>query len=331
MSTNDLVLEGKEDFLFLSGGRHSPLRFANAGSKVKPESLAQFWANIQRRQAQLERRGIRFAHLIAPDKHSVCQEVFLAEVVACLGEEYLKVAPVEDLKRFVTYPRKLLADDFRRHCYRVDTHYRPSGTLLMIRELLRTACGDDAMKLVPAGDELRFSSQQNWAGDLGSKLTPVRHEVCERVVLPRCINSYSNRLGGGNNGIIDLYINRAFFAADARQNGLGRVLVSGDSYGRDIARTLSLICQEVLFVRTPFLHIELVDAMKPDLVLTQNAERYLSGVFSDEDRPVFFLFPFFKQNEYAVEAEMAQALSAVLSYGRPPYEAFLKELRSQPL
>jgi hypothetical protein len=331
MNIQDLVLEGKEDFLFLSGGRHSPLRFARAGSAVKTESLMQFWANIQRRKAQLERRGIHFAHLIAPDKHSVCQEVFPVEVMACLGDEYLKAAPVEALRSWVTYPRQLLADNFRQNCYRVDTHYRPSGTLLMIRELLRIACGQEAINLIPDADQLQFTSQSNWSGDLGSKLSPTRYEDCERIVLPGSISCYSNRLAGGNNGIIDLYINRAYIAAGTKPSGLGRVLVSGDSFGRDIARTLSMISQEVLFVRTPFLHVELVDAMKPDVVFTQNAERYLSGVSSDEARPVFFLYPFFKQNEYVVDVEMAYALSAVLSYGRPPYEAFLEEIRSKPL
>lgn len=247
------------------------------------------------------------------------------EVVACLGDEYLKAAPVEALKSWVTYSRQLLADDFRQNCYRVDTHYRPSGTLMVIRELLRIACGEAAIKLMPDRNELRFTSQSNWSGDLGSKLFPVRTEDCERIALPVSINCYSNRLGGGNNGIVDLCINRAFLSADPSSAGLGRVMVSGDSFGRDIARTLSLITQEVLFVCTPFLHVELVDAMKPDVVFAQNAERYLSGVSSDEDRPVFLPYPFFKQNEYIVEAEMAQALSAVLSYGRPPYEAFLKK------
>ncbi|QPN65833.1 hypothetical protein [Synechococcus sp. CBW1006] len=328
---NDLVLEGKDGFLFLSGGRHSPLRFAQASAAVKPESLRHFWANIQRRQAQLTRRGIRYAHLIAPDKHSVCQEVFPVEVQAYLGDEYLQAAPVEALRSWVVYPRQLLADNYRQNCYRVDTHYRPSGTLLMTRELLVTTFGEEGINLTPNADHLQFKYQSNWSGDLGSKLSPARYEDCERIVLPRSISCYSNRLAGGNNGIIDLYINRNFITADAKPAGLGRVLVSGDSFGRDIARTLSLISQEVLFVRTPFLHVELVDAMKPDVVFTQNAERYLSGVSSDEARPVFFLYPFLKQNEYVVDSETAYALSAILSYGRPPYEAFLEEIRSKPL
>ncbi len=328
MST-DLVLEGQEGFLFLSGGRHSPLRFAQAGSAVKPESLSQFWANIQRRQAQLERRNIRFAHLIAPDKHSVCREVFPVEVTNCLGEQYLGSAPNDQLLQWVAYPQQRLAEDFRRHCYRVDTHYRPSGTLLMLRQVLAIAGGEKAVQQLPTDDQLTYRRQSNWTGDLGSKLSPCRSEDCERLVLPQAIRTYSNNLAGGNNGIIDLYVNLEHSKDPGQSPGLGRVLVSGDSFGRDMARTLALICQEVLFVRSPFLHIELVDAMRPDLVITQNAERYLSGVASDEDRPVFFLFPFFKDNAYAMAPAMAQALSAVLSYGRPPYMAWLEQLKGE--
>lgn len=325
----DVVLEGEEGFLFLSGGRHNPLRFAQASDAVKPESLMRFWANIQQRQAQLERRGIRFAHLIAPDKHSVCQEVFPVEVKTSLGERYLAAAPDPDLLQWVTYPRQQLANDFRRHCYRVDTHYRPSGTLVMLRELLALAGGPDAVQLLPTDEQLSFSSREAWAGDLGSKLSPAWTEDCKRLILPHSVQHFCNTLPGGNNGIIDLYINLEKSNPSTHQPSLGRVLVSGDSYGRDIARALALICQEVLFVRTPFLHIDLADAMQPDLVITENAERYLSNVTSDEDRPVFFLYPFLKDNSYAMSPQMASTLSAVLSFGRPPYAHWLKNLQQE--
>jgi hypothetical protein len=131
---------------------------------------------------------------------------------------------------------------------------------------------------------------------------------------------------GGNNGIIDLYFNLEHIKRSESRPGLGRVLVIGDSYGRDIARTLSLMSSEVLFIRTPYMHIEVVDAMKPDLVISENAERYLSAVRSDEDRPVFLLFPFMKDNNYTMATEMAEALSAVLSYGRQPYISLIERL-----
>lgn len=324
--SSELVLKGKEGFLFLSGGQHSPLRFAQAGATVKPESINQFWANIQRRQAQMTKRGISYAHLIAPDKHSVCRDVFPVEILTCLGEQYINTCPNTELRDWVCYPRQELCADFRRHCYRVDTHYRPSGTWLMLKRVLSLAVGKQADQLLATETELTLKTQVDWAGDLGSKLSPAQTETRELISVPQCIRRYSNNLAGGNNGIIDLYFNLDHIKNPEAKPNLGRVLVVGDSYGRDLARTLSLVGSEVLFIRTPYMHIELVDAMKPDMVISENAERYLSAVASDEDRPVFFLFPFLKDNAYAMAPEMAHALSAVLSYGRQPYSSLIARL-----
>lgn len=83
----------------------------------------------------------------------------------------------------------------------------------------------------------------------------------------------------------------------------------------------SAVCANTL------LHPEVVDAMKPDIVFTENAERYLSWVRLDEERPFFFLFPFLKDNAYVMDRGMAEALSAVLSFGRQPYTLFMDSLR----
>jgi hypothetical protein len=322
---NDDVLQGKEGFLFLSGGRHQPLRFTEAGEKIKSESLKNFWLNIHRRKSMLTRRGIRFAHLIAPDKQNVCRDAFPIKISRFLGDEYLKAAPSDELKQIVCYPRESLYKDYQQHCYRVDTHYRTSGSMLMLNQLLSQLEGIESEKLLPLISQINLDRHIDWEGDLGSKMSPPWTEERASLVLPKSIRKFSNRLAGGNNGIIDLYINCSFLEEKPRQ-GLGRVLVFGDSYGRDLSSCLSLACQEVLFMGTPFLHPEVVDAMKPDIVLTENAERYLSWVRLDEDRPFFFLFPFLKDNTCEMDKEMAEALSAVLSFRRKPYTQFMDSL-----
>lgn len=324
MST-DLVLEGKEGFLFLSGGRHNPLRFAQAGERIKPESLKNFWLNIQRRQSMLSRRSIRFAHLIAPDKHSVCSDAFPFKISSYFGDEYLNAATSNELRRLVCYPREDLHKDYLQHCYKVDTHFRISGSLLMLKLLLARIQGIESEKLLPKTSQISVRREGSWEGDLGSKMSPPWTEERSSLVLPKSIRRFSNRLAGGNNGIIDLYINCDFLKNDSPQ-GLGRILVFGDSYGRDLSSCLSLACQEVLFMQTPFLHPEVIDAMKPDIVLTENAERYLSWVRLDEDRPFFFLYPFLKDNTCGMDKEMAYALSAILSFGRKPYTLFMNSM-----
>lgn len=306
------VLIGDEGFLFLGGGNHSPLLYARGDREINPDSIRTFWKNIQRRKASLERRGVEFVHVIAPDKHSVCKTVFPQKISVLIGERYLSAAPNSELSHAVKYPLDNLTLDFRHHCYRVDTHFRPTGTAVLLHSVLDHFSLGMAKAFLDTHIRNEEQKTSGWSGDLGSKLNPQQSEDRFSIKLPITIQTLSNKLAGGNNGIIDLYLNRSETSPP-----LGRVLVFGDSYGRDMASLLAPLARQLLFLRTPFCHIDLVDAARPDIVITENAERYLSNVVSDEDRPVFFLFPFFKEQEYHMSSDCAKALSAFFSAGRP--------------
>ena len=64
---------------------------------------------------------------------------------------------------------------------------------------------------------------------------------------------------------------------------------------------------------------------KPDYVVTENVERYLDNCVLDESRPNFFMYPYLHGDQYSPSAEFSEALSAVLSVGRPPYAEFRKK------
>jgi hypothetical protein len=134
------------------------------------------------------------------------------------------------------------------------------------------------------------------------------------------IVTISNNFRSGNNGICDLYFNKTLL-----ENG-PRVLIFGDSYARNIALVLSRFAGQVFFMRTPYLHDEIVNAIMPDTVITENAERYLSSVRSDHDRSLFMLYPWLKDRSYSPSQRFIEAFDAVLSYGRPKYEAFIASI-----
>jgi hypothetical protein len=157
----------------------------------------------------------------------------------------------------------------------------------------------------------------DWAGDLGSRFTPPLSEKRHLLRKTWPHRWFHNDLKGGNNGIVDiLFGTRAVYQK--------RLLVFGDSFSRDLCSLLSYFFQEVVFLRTPFFHDEMFNQIKPDLVLTSNVERYLSFCESDERRPPFLLYPHLGGIEYTPDKPFAEALSAVLSYGRAPYYDFLK-------
>jgi hypothetical protein len=250
-------------------------------------------------------------HLIAPDKHTVCAEVFPEPVVCSPGRHVLAQCPDPTFHETVLFPVEALTRHFRRHCYKVDTHFTPHGTGVLVLALL------DALQNPGARDQLRLHlaqaphRQPGWTGDLGWRFDPPHAE--DRLSLPRppFIRCLSNRLAGGNNGMVDLYLNES-----PEPTPLDRVMLFGDSYGRDMASQLALVSRQLMYLRTPYLHLDLVDGARPDLVITQNAERYLPSTLCDSGRPVFFLMPFFKEQSHAISPEVAEAFSRFLTSGQ---------------
>jgi len=107
---------------------------------------------------------------------------------------------------------------------------------------------------------------------------------------------------------MDLHINQS-----SAPLPLGRVMLFGDSFGRDMAAILSVVARSVMYLRTPFLHLDLVDSARPDLVITQGAERYLPSTLCDSNRENFLLTPFYEEQNYSLSPAEARSLSTFIS------------------
>jgi len=305
------VIEGHEGFLFLSGGAHTPLLYSRGEKSIPNLSLRIFWNNQKWRNTALGNRNISHVHLIAPDKHVVCPDVFPEEIIVRVGKKFMNHCPTPELAATVLYPVSELAANFRQNCYKVDTHFTPHGTGVLCLSILK-ALGEEGIAselkrclMVPE------THLETWTGDLGHRFDPPRTEPKIALKFGGQVRRYNNKVTG-NNGIIDLYINQS-----PPKQTLGRVMLFGDSYGRQIASMLSTFSDELMFLRTPYMHLELVTSAKPDIVITQNAERYLPSCLRDGTRPVFFLLPFFKEeSSVTISKEAAAAISTFLS-GRP--------------
>ena len=301
------AIEGLEGFLFLVGGAHQPLTYARGERSISPEALKTFWRNQRRRRQALRHRQIPHRHVIAPDKHNVCAPVFPEPVVCLPGQHALERCPDPELATGLIYPLRELQKDFRRYCYRVDTHFTPFGAGVLCASLLDSL--DEQKALTALGAHLNQAGKRHagWEGDLGWRFTPTRSEDKLQLVKPQPVQRHSNHLASGNNGIMDLYVNQS-----SDPLPLGRVMLFGDSFGRDMAAILSVVARSVMYLRTPFLHLDLVDSARPDLVITQGAERYLPSTLCDSKRENFLLMPFFREQAYRLSPADARAFSAFL-------------------
>jgi hypothetical protein len=313
------VLFGSDQTLFLADGGHKVLDYCLGRLAPSADSIANFLKNIGDRARQSAAIDANYAHLISPDKQSVLLGNFPFPEPIRLGELYL--AQAGELSGRLVYPVRQLMESPRQTYQKTDTHMTDAGTIISAEAALATLTGSPQTQFA---DDLnaRVTGLERWVGDLGSKLEPQRSEIRQTLKGgPRTIWLH-NDLVGGNNGIIDIIFNPS-------RPPDRRLLIFGDSFGRDLARVLSHAFFQTVFLRSPYFYPDIVSAVRPTDIISQNVERYLTDCVLDEARPSFFMHPHLSGLDYRPSKTFAEAFSAVLSFGRPPYSRFLDSLNLQ--
>ena len=322
------VLEGEDGWLFLAGGAHGPLSFAFGERKPSKESYVSFRRNLHRRSLSAARIDASYIHLIVPDKHTICNDVFPGQVLFSLAESYRNFVELDKpFSQFLLYPDQLLSDIWNTAFYKQDTHLTPFGSLALVQCIVDNLASRYPSKhSLPSRKDIKSLAgkidlvDSHWPGDLGSKIDPFVDGPRFALKHGHSTCLFSNNFLAGNNGIVDIYINTKFRANSER------ILLFGDSFGREIATLLAHHFFQVIFLRTPFYHADIASQIRPTIIITEHVERYLSNVSNDDLRPNFLLYPYLKDVAYQPSPDFAKAFSAVLSFGRLPYEQFLDDL-----
>jgi hypothetical protein len=310
------VMFGGDGYLFLLDGGHGVFDLVLGMHKVPDDSYANFASNILRRAAICQASNVKYSHVVYPDKQSVMTDNFPVRSPVCLGQLYLDRLP--HIRSLVYYPRQILQDVAEGAFMRTDTHLTELANIVSAGGIVEQLTGDDQAANVDrlvrsyAWDEFEFS------GDLGGRFDPKLSEVKKRQKKLWPHKWFHNGLTGGNNGIVDL-----LFSAQPVYDK--RILVFGDSFSRELCSVLSYFFREVVFLRTAFFHDDIFYQTQPDFVVTSNVERYLSYCESDDRRPSFFMYPHINGLDYAPDQDFAEAFSAVLNHGKPPYLEFIRK------
>ena len=317
-SVHNGVLIGEDGYLFLVGGGHRIAEFASGKEQVTADSLENFRTNLMRRQRFCQKRGIRFRHIIVPDKHNVMRKRYPLETKQRTSAKYIRLS-VRDFDDVLSYPLQMLCSVGQDVYQKTDSHLSDEGCISLVSHEMEQVL--EELRSVRTTILANVSRRElSITGDLGSKLDPAvsSNETFYKPLWDPAI--FTNNVKG-NNGIIDLYFT-------SRSLTKLQLVIFGNSFFRQCAPFFSLIFKEVVFFRTPYFHAELVSQISPDVVLTENCERYLSNVNSDRNRPSIFMYPFLgnKTNSLDLTPDFARAMSAQLSFGRPPYFDFIENL-----
>lgn len=309
------VLVSKGGVAYLIGGNHSVLEYAKGELVPPPDSFENFSENLSKRKFFCESKGVPYLHVIFPDKQSVLEEEFPVKPVVKLGNVYREKS-ISEAKSCIVYPVAELKEMQGESFYPLDTHLTDAGSLVVLEVLLKRLG-------ISAGEAVaRIRRQINrpvfWSGDLGNKLSgsPKQKGL---LLEPDWRLQIFNSPGKSNDGSIDILI-----SPDAQLDKT--LLLFGDSFFRMMLKQFSAIFRRVICLRTRYFHPEMMLLMKPDYVLTGNAERYLSFVSNDKDANAFFLYGKEGMAGFNEDVEFLRAFRAVTSPDARESEKFFEEI-----
>lgn len=316
------VIIGEGDELFLASERHDTLDLITGKVRISAASLKNFKDNLQHRRELCSYQGIKYLHLVAPDKHTVYRASFPLKDFRVLGDYYRQRTEAEFL-----FPVEYLQNLPYRTYGRTDTHWSSHGRIAIAGQVA-LGFGLEATDVESRLAELHgqvVSTGALVAGDLGGRFTPPRTEAPQEFKPSWKTHAFSNGVTQGNHGRINVVISR-------HPGAKGRLVVFGDSFMAQTLPALSAFFAEILFFRTRYFHKEIISTASPDFVLTENVERYFSVVESDEQAPPVLLMAALMGRSARYEGDNVKAIAGLLSARTStPYKALCTLLTQREL
>jgi hypothetical protein len=301
------VLVGLGGYLFLYSGHQRQFAYLTGEAVPNASDVRNFFDNISRRKHYCDKKGILFLHVVFPSKPVVMTEMIpmpMQEKVQSLFLSRYVSTLKSKLPDYVVYPLDTLnklkskLSVFRK----LDTHMTNSGSLAVACEILHRLGLENEL-----GEHFKESLVTN-GGELARMLHSSKtvEELIIRPIVP--VHAFNNReaLHGNTNNIIILH--NPFAITELR------VLICGDSFIGELLQYFSKVFKDIIFIRGDTFQTDMVELFAPDVIITSNAERYLSSVRSDNESNSALFWNYGVGSEYKPDESFVSAYKAQLSY-----------------
>ena len=284
-------LVGKDGWLFLDNDTNKIIQQITGAYDGFNAASADHWGRTIRRRA--ERLPVPYIFSVVPNKECVYSQCLPDGIVVSDDRPLSMIAArlPETL-----YPLDAL---IRRSCdwpvfRKTDTHWNAQGAFIFAEEIAKRAeTLGIASRQVHPGD-VDWEPRGKRFGDLGGKIEPKRSSDLYGIVY---------RTGAVQQVFYNRLKNRGGIAVFRSDHSSARAILFGDSFGIiHLAEILAWLFGEVTYVSSPSIDYDMIERVKPDLVISEYAERFLvsrhkedasfylaakakvqSGVFSQED------------------------------------------------
>lgn len=283
VSPLETLMLGRDGWLFLAGS-NLEMDYFRADMPFSEDELARWRLALLQRHIWLERQGIRFLFVIAPNKSTIYPEKVPARIhraVTRLDQllEYLRRRPLPDGFRPVDLRKTLRAAKSRYPVYgKIDSHWNGFGAMIASNKILGAlsrfypfhppTLDDFAVSLEPGAGPRGDLAAMLSLSDVLSDPQPVN-------VTPR---SLSRVIVAEPARWIDTDLEREVTICPGAE--LPEALMFRDSFGYALAKYLSEHFQKITYIRDIGLrfHPRIVLRVGPKIVIQEMGERFFQVV-----------------------------------------------------
>ncbi len=268
------ILIGRDGQLFLTGGGHHVAQYLTGERRASKSSVETFHANLSARNTTCEALGLPYAHVVFPDVMMTLAEWHDLDVESLYQRDYL-IDPEAEAALRISYPLGVLQGrpDFHD---KAESHYGAEGVVAVTRHFV--GLFPDLLPDLPEVPIVSLSGpENNLVTTIDPTITEYRRDVSSAASGARLA---SNGVMAGENGKLWMALSPTALTEKT-------LLIFGDSFFLQMVSALSHVFRRIVFCRTPFFHTEMIESVAPDVLVTGNAERYLSDCKADNTRQHF--------------------------------------------
>jgi hypothetical protein len=267
------VIRGKDGWLFLARDSNDVIAQQTGEKPLDPTTLSFWKLLLEHRISWMDRHGIAYFFLVAPNAHAVYPEMLPDGIkVTDRRPIYQLMEYLEAQGSFakVIYPiEELLAEKPRTQVYtKTDNHWNAVGAYCAYARLAEEMRGIVPIRILPR-DRAQFYLTVEPSG-LGYKVDPPAESVLlsTDIVHRRARVVYDNQI----------YMGGSIIATEREDAARTTCLICGDSFTYRMLHWLSGSFRRMVFAHNPSIDFELIYEEKPDVVVSIMSEHFLTGV-----------------------------------------------------
>lgn len=287
---------GKDGFLFLDEDSNSVIDQITGKLPLSEELLDRWTKTIISRNRDASKGGFKYFFVIVPNKHCVYAEKLPDNIR--LSEARAARQLKGRLGFVIEYPLEYLRSASKHYLYyKTDTHWNSLGALLFMNDFFKR------LHLPPVNYTIR---EREITGDLGDKLSsPQTSMTVEAEINSTTSVKYDN--GVKNIGHVIFYENI--------NKNLPVGVIFGDSFFNNYTSLLSQYFSKLYFFHAPVYDKNILERLKPDIVINQNIERFVRRPHEASLRNRFYMklatMPYSRRDEVIAINPVGEEISGI--------------------